>query len=256
MTTPRFSDECVLPPIEDMRAKVAELGLSDTGVVDKLVALDAKKLRETQAHLTRFELGGCVMAVVGDEHDELSCEMFASVESLIFSRRYDDRGDADPRQGRERSVCNGARVRVRKLLIKSMLLTRPVFLICHLIHRTKATTTSNSKTTRPKMTTALSYSDPCALPPIKEVRAKAAELGLIDHACVIDRVDPVVEAKRPVVGAKRQIEDTGHLSAKEEETNAIICRFDGDSEFGPRLGITRMQRWERAEKLECNPPLT
>lgn len=58
----------------------------------------------------------------------------------------------------------------------------------------------------------------------------------------------------PVVGAKRQIEDTGHLSAKEEETNAIICRFDGDSEFGPRLGITRMQRWERAEKLGCEPP--
>jgi len=66
-----------------MRAKVAELGLSDTGVVDKLVALYAKKVRETQAHLTRFELGGCVMAIVGDEHDELSCEMFASVESLI-----------------------------------------------------------------------------------------------------------------------------------------------------------------------------
>jgi hypothetical protein len=48
MATPRFSDACVLPPIEDMRAKVAELGLSDTCVVDKLFAFDANKVRKNR----------------------------------------------------------------------------------------------------------------------------------------------------------------------------------------------------------------
>lgn len=71
---------------------------------------------------------------------------------------------------------------------------------------------------------------------------------------------PTITAPRG--GAKRQIEDvstpavgTGHLSATEEEMNAIISGFDGNTEFGPRLGITRMQRWERAEKLGCAPPV-
>lgn len=57
-----YSDPCVLPPIEKVRAKVAELGLSDTRIVDRLFALDAETMRETKMHLTRFEIGGYVMA--------------------------------------------------------------------------------------------------------------------------------------------------------------------------------------------------
>uniref|UniRef100_A0A8C4SI27 DNA polymerase delta subunit 4 n=1 Tax=Erpetoichthys calabaricus TaxID=27687 RepID=A0A8C4SI27_ERPCA len=35
----------------------------------------------------------------------------------------------------------------------------------------------------------------------------------------------------------------------------LLKQFDLNWEFGPCIGITRLQRWERAEELGLNPPL-
>eukprot|EP00230_Micromonas_polaris_P008402 CAMPEP_0117632948 /NCGR_PEP_ID=MMETSP0802-20121206/4865_1 /TAXON_ID=38833 /ORGANISM="Micromonas sp., Strain CCMP2099" /LENGTH=109 /DNA_ID=CAMNT_0005437447 /DNA_START=31 /DNA_END=360 /DNA_ORIENTATION=+ len=34
----------------------------------------------------------------------------------------------------------------------------------------------------------------------------------------------------------------------------ILKLFDMTSKFGPALGLTRLERWDRADKLELNPP--
>jgi DNA polymerase delta, subunit 4 len=41
----------------------------------------------------------------------------------------------------------------------------------------------------------------------------------------------------------------------EGDIDKLLAQFDGEREFGPCLGITRLQRWDRAEKYGCNPPL-
>lgn len=33
-----------------------------------------------------------------------------------------------------------------------------------------------------------------------------------------------------------------------------LQKFDGDARFGPALGLQRMDRWKRAERLGLNPP--
>jgi len=44
-------------------------------------------------------------------------------------------------------------------------------------------------------------------------------------------------------------------SAKgESKATTILRRWDLSYEFGPCVGMTRMERWERAEKLGLNPP--
>jgi DNA polymerase delta, subunit 4 len=39
----------------------------------------------------------------------------------------------------------------------------------------------------------------------------------------------------------------------EGDIDKLLAQFDGAREFGPCLGITRMERWSRAEKYDCNP---
>ncbi|ESW19425.1 hypothetical protein PHAVU_006G123900 [Phaseolus vulgaris] len=40
--------------------------------------------------------------------------------------------------------------------------------------------------------------------------------------------------------------------SEEEKT---VRAFDTNMKYGPCLGITRLQRWERAHKLGLNPPM-
>lgn len=40
----------------------------------------------------------------------------------------------------------------------------------------------------------------------------------------------------------------------EGDIDKLLAQFDGAREFGPCLDITRMGRWERAEKYDCKPP--
>lgn len=41
----------------------------------------------------------------------------------------------------------------------------------------------------------------------------------------------------------------------EGDIDRLLAQFDGEREFGPCLGITRMERWVRADKYGCDPPL-
>ncbi|KFM24861.1 DNA polymerase delta subunit 4 [Auxenochlorella protothecoides] len=39
-----------------------------------------------------------------------------------------------------------------------------------------------------------------------------------------------------------------------EEVEALLRQFDMTSKYGPSMGVTRLERWERAVDLKLNPP--
>ena len=39
-----------------------------------------------------------------------------------------------------------------------------------------------------------------------------------------------------------------------DEQEQVLRQFDMNMAYGPCLGITRLARWERAQKLGLNPP--
>lgn len=47
---------------------------------------------------------------------------------------------------------------------------------------------------------------------------------------------------------------TDDEGGKKDEALACLREFDLDSRFGPCMGLTRIERWERAEKLGLDPP--
>ncbi|KAG9030308.1 hypothetical protein FRB95_004140 [Tulasnella sp. JGI-2019a] len=48
--------------------------------------------------------------------------------------------------------------------------------------------------------------------------------------------------------------DLTNSAHKESKATTILRRFDLSYEYGPCVGFTRMERWERANKLGLNPP--
>mmetsp|Transcript_8171 Transcript_8171/g.36177 ORF Transcript_8171/g.36177 Transcript_8171/m.36177 type:complete len:106 (+) Transcript_8171:43-360(+) len=43
-------------------------------------------------------------------------------------------------------------------------------------------------------------------------------------------------------------------NTEEAKYLSILKTFDMTTKYGPALGLTRMERWERAEKLNLDPP--
>ena len=43
---------------------------------------------------------------------------------------------------------------------------------------------------------------------------------------------------------------------KEEVEEDILKDFDFNGSYGPQMGLTRMQRWKNAKRLNLNPPIT
>lgn len=43
-------------------------------------------------------------------------------------------------------------------------------------------------------------------------------------------------------------------AAQEEAAEATLREFDLSSKYGPCMGISRLERWERAAKLGLEPP--
>jgi hypothetical protein len=76
--------------------------------------------------------------------------------------------------------------------------------------------------------------------------------GYIDSA---DKRVPIVfcEAEYILYGIYRAMADQKHDD--EGDIDQLLAQFDGAREFGPCLDITRMERWDRADKYGCNPPL-
>lgn len=52
--------------------------------------------------------------------------------------------------------------------------------------------------------------------------------------------------------ARNAAEGAPGVSGAEEE---MLRQFDLDLRFGPMLGLTRLERWERAEELGLRPPV-
>ena len=60
------------------------------------------------------------------------------------------------------------------------------------------------------------------------------------------------ESKSMFYVAYRIMADPKHDD--EGDIYKLLAQFDGERDFGPCSGITRMERWDRADKYGCNPP--
>lgn len=47
---------------------------------------------------------------------------------------------------------------------------------------------------------------------------------------------------------------TAAPKADDEDVTERLATFDRDQRFGPSMGITRLERWERAHDLGLRPP--
>mmetsp|Transcript_11987 Transcript_11987/g.33722 ORF Transcript_11987/g.33722 Transcript_11987/m.33722 type:complete len:118 (+) Transcript_11987:310-663(+) len=56
---------------------------------------------------------------------------------------------------------------------------------------------------------------------------------------------------QPTAGAKEQSQPA---SSAQEHTEHVLRQFDLSSKYGPCIGMTRLERWERADKLGLDPP--
>ncbi|CAJ1935918.1 unnamed protein product [Sphenostylis stenocarpa] len=51
-------------------------------------------------------------------------------------------------------------------------------------------------------------------------------------------------------GGKPDLQDDKH----NEKNEALLRQFDVNMMYGPCIGLTRLERWERAQSLGLNPP--
>tara|TARA_B110001452_G_scaffold235729_1_gene214666 strand:+ start:1652 stop:2110 length:459 start_codon:yes stop_codon:yes gene_type:complete len=67
---------------------------------------------------------------------------------------------------------------------------------------------------------------------------------------VIEPAEPVVE---PAVAEKAEEAPAADASLTDEE-DTLLRSFDLDQKFGPCVGLSRKERWERAESFGLEPP--
>ncbi|KAI8139399.1 DNA polymerase delta, subunit 4-domain-containing protein [Fennellomyces sp. T-0311] len=65
----------------------------------------------------------------------------------------------------------------------------------------------------------------------------------------VQQVDTEKKTPKRAAGIKRGVHQE-HLS----ETDILLRKFDLDYKFGPCVGLTRIERWNRAQKLGLEPP--
>ncbi|PVG00756.1 hypothetical protein CPB86DRAFT_824121 [Serendipita vermifera] len=65
--------------------------------------------------------------------------------------------------------------------------------------------------------------------------------------------DDVKVVAKPSAGAKSGISQTIHTEG-ETKFQKILRVFDLSYEYGPCVGVTRLERWERAQAMGLNPP--
>merc|ERR1712224_778667 len=63
-------------------------------------------------------------------------------------------------------------------------------------------------------------------------------------------------AKPAVDGASLSVEASEAFDedSLDSASQTVLHEFDLDAKFGPAMGISRSERWERAEKLNLDPP--
>jgi len=71
----------------------------------------------------------------------------------------------------------------------------------------------------------------------------------------LDPEDKTGQFKRYYKEVKKQLGTVSPIHAEEESKVYKMLRvFDNTYDFGPCVGLTRMERWERAEAMGLNPP--
>ena len=65
----------------------------------------------------------------------------------------------------------------------------------------------------------------------------------------------LVSSETMILNAKKsQLLYNNGTIIPESDYDRLLDEFDYDSNYGPVVGISRMARFKRAEKLNCNPP--
>ena len=54
---------------------------------------------------------------------------------------------------------------------------------------------------------------------------------------------------------KKEDSQPSVIQIEEKTALQILREFDLDWKFGPCIGLSRMERWERAQRFELDPPL-
>ncbi|KEH31314.1 putative DNA polymerase delta, subunit 4 [Medicago truncatula] len=46
----------------------------------------------------------------------------------------------------------------------------------------------------------------------------------------------------------------GGVTDEQNNSESVLRQFDLNMDYGPSIGLTRLERWERAKKWDMNPP--
>ncbi|CAL9068486.1 unnamed protein product [Musa banksii] len=92
---------------------------------------------------------------------------------------------------------------------------------------------------------ALSFTDPDQSPVLGTLSSTPNFLYYALHS------SPISSTYDPMVGAIAEHGKTASAAAFEEER---LRQFDLDMRYGPCLGLSRMERWDRAAAMGLNPP--
>lgn len=86
--------------------------------------------------------------------------------------------------------------------------------------------------------------------PFKQVKQKSlpTHLNLLKYSSIQMESDQIV----PIASYGKDVVKESSERRFNEEEAAI---FDWNMKFGPCIGLTRSERWNRAKKLGLNPPL-
>ncbi|XP_073258581.1 DNA polymerase delta subunit 4-like [Porites lutea] len=89
--------------------------------------------------------------------------------------------------------------------------------------------------------------------------AMASSTRLVTDSFPKTKKDRPINQKLKQSKAKDVIHQKDQKETKDQELNLekallVLKEFDLDSEYGPCIGITRLERWERAEEYGLYPP--
>ncbi|KAG4999590.1 hypothetical protein AAZX31_08G076900 [Glycine max] len=65
---------------------------------------------------------------------------------------------------------------------------------------------------------------------------------------IATKKSPILSPAIISLGGKPDLED------EHKESEVVLRQFDLNMAYGPCLGMTRLARWERAQRLDLNPP--
>ncbi|CAH3183342.1 unnamed protein product [Porites evermanni] len=87
----------------------------------------------------------------------------------------------------------------------------------------------------------------------------ASSTRLVTDSFPKTKKDRPINQKLKQSKAKDVIHQKDQKETKDQELNLekallVLKEFDLDSEYGPCIGITRLERWERAEEYGLYPP--